>query len=127
MLEEKIAQLITAVEANTAALKQLHSGAPAASEPAATVEPKKTRTKPAPAAEIPPIAGVSADDIRAESQKLLDHDGATKTDKGLVFLQSLKKRLGCKPSELPADKMGAVLDEIKAEVAKISKSDGDVV
>jgi hypothetical protein len=116
-IEDRLDKLTAAIEQLTTALVKL----PTPSAASAAEKPKaKTKTEvPAPAVPAESKAP-NNDDIRAAAQKLLDYDSENNSQKGLTFLQGLKKELGCKASDAPADKVVEVLAKINAELEKLA-------
>lgn len=109
MIEEKIDQLIAALNANTAALA---GSAAKAEEPKATKtpDPKPVATPtPAPAAETTPT-GPTMTDLRALAQQLVDAGRVSD-------VKDANKALGfAKVSECPPDKFAELHTKLKAAV-----------
>lgn len=116
MLEQKIDELISALNANTAA----HSSAPSAEESPAKVEKPKVE---APKVEKPKPATtkkeMKLETVRVASETFLGIDNETEYALRRSKIKEYLKSLGiAKLAETPADKMQAVFDWIAKTTAE---------
>ncbi len=123
--------LIAALEANTAAHLGKASATPAA-------EVKKTKEKPAPAAETPATppaapAGITKLDLTAIAQKILDAaaaKGMTGDQAGAARIKVVNTKHGFKSSTAegqPQDKLAAYKADLEAVLAEVEKAEESAV
>lgn len=120
-IETLLQDLITAVNANTAALKGTAPSTvtkDAAAAPKAAPAPAPAKPAAAPKAAPAPAAADISGEVRAKLKKLLD-------DKGAAEVRKVLGKVGAaKLSEVPEDKMEALMGHIKITLGEAEPEAG---